>query len=151
MKEVDGDLITMALNKEFDIIVHGCNCQNTQKAGIAKTMSEYFKTDLFYMETPAFYMNHSPALKVNKLGMIDWRTINGVVIINAYTQIQPGANASATAIALCMHKINEIFPGRTLGVPKIGCGIGGLEWDAVKQVIETNTPDLEVTVVNFKK
>lgn len=38
MKEIEGDLIQMALNGDFDIIAHGCNCFNTMRSGIAKTI-----------------------------------------------------------------------------------------------------------------
>lgn len=40
MKERDGDLIQLALAKEFDLIVHGCNCYCTMDAGIAKTIRQ---------------------------------------------------------------------------------------------------------------
>ncbi|RYD20572.1 MAG: hypothetical protein EOP88_14530 [Verrucomicrobiaceae bacterium] len=36
MKTVAGDLIQLAKNGEFDLIVHGCNCMCTMGAGVAK-------------------------------------------------------------------------------------------------------------------
>ena len=38
LKHAKGNLIDMAEAGEFDVIVHGCNCQNTMGSGIAKEM-----------------------------------------------------------------------------------------------------------------
>lgn len=42
MRNVQGDLIELALNGVFDVIVHGCNCQCTMGAGIAKSIRAKF-------------------------------------------------------------------------------------------------------------
>ena len=42
MNVVDGDLIKLALNGTFDVIVHGANCQCTMGAGIAKAIKATF-------------------------------------------------------------------------------------------------------------
>ena len=41
MKTITGDLIKLAQDGVFDVIIHGCNCQNTMGAGIAKTVNVY--------------------------------------------------------------------------------------------------------------
>ena len=42
MQVVKGDLIKLALQKEFDVIIHGCNCQCAMGAGIAKAIKDTF-------------------------------------------------------------------------------------------------------------
>ena len=42
MKIITGDLISLALAGEFDVIVHGCNCFCVMGAGIAKQMFKTF-------------------------------------------------------------------------------------------------------------
>ena len=42
MRKVSGNLITLAKQGEFDVIVHGCNCFNTMGSGIAKQIRENF-------------------------------------------------------------------------------------------------------------
>ncbi len=42
MKTVNGDLIELAINGEFDVIIHGCNCFCEMGAGIAKGIKLYF-------------------------------------------------------------------------------------------------------------
>lgn len=41
-KEIKGDLIKLALEGEFDVIAHGCNCFCTMGAGIAVAMKNTF-------------------------------------------------------------------------------------------------------------
>ena len=38
MKDIEGDLLLLALAGHFDVIVHGCNCQCTMGAGVAKAI-----------------------------------------------------------------------------------------------------------------
>lgn len=42
MNVIKGDLIKLALDGRFDVIVHGCNCQCAMGAGIAKSIKETF-------------------------------------------------------------------------------------------------------------
>jgi O-acetyl-ADP-ribose deacetylase (regulator of RNase III) len=39
---IRGDLVKLALDGRFDLIVHGCNCQCAMGAGIAKTVGQVF-------------------------------------------------------------------------------------------------------------
>ncbi|HUV50462.1 MAG TPA: hypothetical protein VMW78_05525 [Anaerolineae bacterium] len=42
MRIIKGDLLKLAIDKEFDIIIHGCNCYCTMGAGIAKAIRDTF-------------------------------------------------------------------------------------------------------------
>ena len=42
MKTVRGDLLKLALDGHFDVIVHGCNCQCVMGAGIALSIKNAF-------------------------------------------------------------------------------------------------------------
>ena len=44
-KQMQGDLIELALRGHFDVITHGCNCFCKQGAGIARSMAEVFRTN----------------------------------------------------------------------------------------------------------
>ena len=50
MNVIKRDLIKLALDGRFDVIVHGCNCQYAMGVGIAKsikeTLPEAYKVDL---------------------------------------------------------------------------------------------------------
>lgn len=148
-KEVEGCLIEKSLNGEFDVIAHGCNCFCLQKAGIAAKMSETFNTDKYELEAPV-YRGY-----INKLGQIYFRSVSlddgQVTVVNAYTQYKPGANLDYSALELCLTKINHTFSGQHIGLPKIGAGIAGGDWNFIKTIIQTTLVDCSVTIVNFKK
>lgn len=135
-KEINGDLIELALNAEFDVIVHGCNCQNVMGLGIAPQMAKAFGCDRFPLEDASFKGD------INKLGQIDYEKVGvwkGIVlnnyredahwlhVVNAYTQYRYGRGLQLDyeALILCLRKINHIFKGRKIGLPQIGCGLAG--------------------------
>ena len=173
MKTIEGDLIELAKQGHFDVITHGCNCFNTMGAGIAVAMREIFGCNKFPMEAPEYKGD------INKLGTIDYRIVNLVLskpiklgnlnllapdfggfplaVVNSYTQYHYGRNHidgkdkpfDYDAITLCMRKINHIFKGKSIGLPKIGCGLAGGEWSVVQQIIERELIDMNVTIINF--
>ena len=79
---IDGDLIKLAKQGKFDVIVHGCNCFSTMKSGIAPQMAEAFGCDEFEKEILTYTeyddMGDMYEVKtnnkgdINKLGTIDW-------------------------------------------------------------------------------
>ena len=169
-KEVEGCLIEKSLNGEFDVIAHGCNCFCLQKAGIAAQMSKTFNTLDFLLENVALRGS------INKLGQIDYEQVlltsdNNILleknydvpapkinwgfppltVVNAYTQYQPGPNLDYEALTLCMRKINHIFKGKHIGLPQIGAGIAGGDWNRIKTIIQQELKDCDVTVVIYNK
>jgi len=173
-QEVDGDLIFLAKQGAFDVIAHGCNCFCTQKAGIAPQMVRAFGTDEFPLEDPVVWRdingNKIQGYKgdINKLGQIDYKRIvldarespqkAFLYVVNAYTQYNYGANhadgdkkpVDYEAITLVMRKINRTFTGKHIGLPKIGAGLAGGDWNTIKSIIQTELKDCNVTVVNYK-
>lgn len=69
-QEVEGDLITMTLKGNFDVIAHGVNCFNIQGAGLASQMVKAFYTDDFKYEQSVYKGD------INKLGNIDSMLLN---------------------------------------------------------------------------
>jgi len=168
--ELDGDLITLAKAGKFDVIAHGCNCHSTMGAGIAPQMAKAFGCDRFSMELWGS--------DVNKLGNIDYQTVvlgekaiwsledaknnrdePELTVVNAYTQFNYGRNhadgdakpLSYEALTLCMKKMNVLFAGKHIGLPKIGAGLAGGDWERIKEIIQRELKDCKVTVVNYKK
>lgn len=52
---------------------------------------------------------------------------------------------------MCFRKINKKFAGSHLGIPMIGSGLAGGNWSRIEIIIKKETPNMEVTVVEFKK
>jgi O-acetyl-ADP-ribose deacetylase (regulator of RNase III) len=168
MNRIDGDLIQLAKEGKFDVIAHGCNCMSTMGAGIAPQMAKAFGCDRFEMELLG--------RDINKLGNIDYKTVvlgekaiwsledaknnrnePELIVVNAYTQYKYGRNHKDGATApfdyeaftLCMRKINNLFGGKHIGLPKIGAGLAGGDWERIEKIIETELWFCEVTIVNY--
>ena len=169
-KEIYGDLIDLAKKGNFDVIVHGCNCQSTMGAGIAPQMAKAFGVDKFDMEIIG------PSIE--KLGNIDYQTFvlgeraiwsledaknnrnePELTVVNAYTQFRYGMNHKDgvripfdyEAFTICMRKLNMVFKGKHIGMPKIGSGLAGGNWERIKEIIHNNITDCKVTVVIYNK
>lgn len=147
--EVKGNLIELALGDNFEVIAHGCNCFCIQRKGLALNMANTFGTNKFPMEKIG-------CGDINKLGQIDYRGVpNGddyLTVINCYTQYNLASSNNPIvgdylAIAMCMRKINKVFKGRRIGLPKIGCGLAGLQWELIKKIYKQELVDCDVTVV----
>lgn len=155
-KEIEGDLIQLALAGEFDVITHGCNCHCAMNAGIAVAMKQHFQCDTFPLE------NTHRSGDINKLGQIDWMAKplgfifhhKPLFVVNAYTQFRWDRFQKPIdyeALTLCMRKINHIFRGHHIGLPQIGAGLAGGDWNIIKQIIQKELKDCDVTVVIYKK
>lgn len=151
-KEITGNLVELALEKEFDVIAQGCNCFCRMRSGIAKAIVDKF---------PAAERvdNETIAGDIRKLGNYTIGTHFKykkpvVKIINCYTQYRYDRDkqvADYDAITLCMRKINHQFKGQSIGLPLIGCGLAGGNWDIVKEIFKKELTDLDVTIVHFKE
>jgi O-acetyl-ADP-ribose deacetylase (regulator of RNase III) len=49
-----------------------------------------------------------------------------------------------------MRKINHTFKGKHIGLPKIGAGLAGGDWNRIKTIIQTELKDMKVSVVIYK-
>ncbi len=146
IKEVKGDLLKLALEGHFDYIIHGCNCFNLMGAGIAKQIAEQF---------PLTYKKDSQTIEgnPNKLGNYTEAYIKDkkFSIINLYTQYKLGANFRLAALEIGLFKLSEILPISTrIGLPQIGAGVGGGNWEDIKKVIEKHLSDHDTTIVYYE-
>ncbi len=166
-QEISGDLIVASINGEFDVIAHGCNCFCLQDAGIARQMSRTFPTKKTELENDYYKgcidkLGCIDSVRVLRLHnshhfisadtytvtkhMVDWN-FPALSVVNAYTQYEPGSNTDYDALALCMTKINHTFKGKHIGLPRIGCGIGGASWHKVSNIIRHKLQDCNVTIM----
>lgn len=176
-REIKGDLITLAINGEFDVISHGCNCFCQMGAGIAPQMGKAFNAHMFPLEAEVYKGD------MNKLGSIDCGTtyVKGgaitralpfeafgnhissddtqheLMVVNSYTQYGFGRNHKGgtnapldyEALTLCLRKINNRFKGKHIGLPQIGCGLAGGNWERVQYIIHDSLVDCDVTAVIY--
>ena len=150
MKKVNGDLIRMAMDGEFDVIIHGCNCFCTMGAGIAKSIKEHF---------PEAYMSDLKTVKgdKSKLGSFSFAKHEignkELTIINAYTQFHwkgSGTKADYDAIRGVFSQIKDRYSGRRIGYPKIGAGLAGGDWTLISRIITEELAGENHTLVVYE-
>ncbi len=149
MKIVKGNLITLAVHGEFDVIIHGCNCQGVQSAGIAKSIKQRF---------PMAYAadRRTPLGKPEKLGTYSSAealvTGRKLTIVNAYTQFNYKGkhNADYEAIRACFKLAAVDFAGKRIGYPKIGAGLAGGDWEIISKIIDEELEGMDHTLVEFE-
>ena len=149
MKVVQGDLIQLALDGAFDVIVHGCNCQCSMGAGIAlaikRVFPEAFEADKATRKGDA-----------GKLGSISFAELerdgHRLVVVNGYTQDHwrgRGVNVDYQALREVFRTVAEQFPGQRIGFPKIGAGLAGGDWARISNIIEQELAGEDHTFVEF--
>jgi O-acetyl-ADP-ribose deacetylase (regulator of RNase III) len=157
MKYVSGNLLNLAEQGQFDIIVHGCNCFCTMGSGIAGQIASRY---------PKAYAvdNMTISGDANKLGKFTQAYIDGYslqqigsnirglkrapyhfTLINAYTQygfdpstkpVDYEAIYSVFKQIKMLYDLNPMAIQR-IGIPKIGAGLAGGDWDRIEQIIDS--------------
>lgn len=156
-KEIDGNLITLAQEGMFDIILHCANCFCVMGRGIAPQIAIVY---------PMAQEADNATIKgdMRKLGSftvgIDPQNptpnmVDGLRIINSYGQYHYGDSSpygiplDYDALTLSLRKINHFYPGKIIGLPQIGAGLARGEWNKIKNIIQTELNKLEIIVVNY--
>lgn len=128
---VTGDLLA----SEEVVIAHGCNTQGVMGAGIAKAISSrYYRTVFIPYYDACLTETFVPGTAQR------CTTVEGRTVFNLGTQVHPGRNARAWYVLLAMGNMFSqcaVAGIRTVAIPRIGCGIGGLQWRDVEKVILT--------------
>ena len=145
MRDVEGSLLSIAAAGEA--IGHGCNCEGVM-GGLAGHVERHW---------PALAADYRAACDAGTFtlgGVLPWLDErSGVWIYNLATQQHAGADARLDAIdsslrAAIEHARAHRVP--TIYLPRIGAGIGGLDWSDVHATLDTiaaMTADVELVVV----
>jgi O-acetyl-ADP-ribose deacetylase (regulator of RNase III) len=150
MKHKSGDLIELAQKGHFDVIAHGANCFCTFGAGIAKaikkTFPEAYKADL--------QTKKGDYSKLGKLSLTEIERRNHKFLVaNLYTQFffgtpkHPNDNKEIRykAIENSLKELKTQIPyGASIGLPKIGSGLAGGDWEVIKKIILKVLPNATI-------
>ncbi|MDF1663830.1 MAG: macro domain-containing protein [Planctomycetota bacterium] len=151
MKVIQGDLIELVLDGQFDVIIHGCNCQCAMGAGIAKTIKE---------RLPEAYQADRQTTKADKEKMGSYskafivRDAVQFTVVNAYTQFHwrgKGVLVDYDALRAVMRAIRAEFTSLRIGYPKIGAGFAKGDWDIIAQIIDEELTGEDHTLVEFQE
>ena len=132
LQHAKGNLIDMALEGQFHVIVHGCNCFNAMGGGIAKEIAR---------RLPRAYEADCETIRGdrNKLGTYTVMLGKRFNVINAYTQysISRGEDVfEYDAFRTILNKLAEEYKGCSFGFPLIGCGLAGGDKTVIMAMIE---------------
>jgi O-acetyl-ADP-ribose deacetylase (regulator of RNase III) len=149
MNIITGDLLQLALDGRFDVIVHGCNCQCEMGQGIAAAIRQ---------RCPEAYDADLRTAKGDraKLGTISTAEIVRppvrFTIVNAYTQFHwrgNGVLVDYDAVRAAFRRIKQQFTGRRIGYPRIGAGLAKGDWCTIAAIIDEELAGENHTLVEF--
>ncbi len=142
--EIKGDLFAVP---GLDALAHGVNCVGAMGAGIAVE---------FRRRWPSMFSHYREACRQGVLqpgGIIAWRTLGrGPWVYNLATQPRPGPCASLPAIESALAQMvghARVSGVKRIGMPQIGCGLGGLSYADVRPLIEVAARDVDIVVVEW--
>jgi O-acetyl-ADP-ribose deacetylase (regulator of RNase III) len=125
------------------VIAHGVNCTGHFGSGVAgaiKRKHPYVREQYLVLEE-------------HVLGTCQFVEYDGRIWVNAHTQQDKGYDgrqyADLNAVAYCLVEIDQYMNENnlhTIAMPKIGCGLGGLEWKDVEVLVDGLLEDYEVYV-----
>jgi O-acetyl-ADP-ribose deacetylase (regulator of RNase III) len=162
LNTVHGDLIQMALEGDFDAIIHGCNCFCTMGAGVARGVREKFP-DAYAADLNTVKGDKSKLglftyadCKIKAIRNVDSGKIiseRNLTVINAYTQygFSDGEkdvfeyDAFRHALSLVKRKFGDV----RIGLPEIGMGLACGDRARIMAIIEEAAQTMDLTLVVY--
>jgi O-acetyl-ADP-ribose deacetylase (regulator of RNase III) len=141
VKIVQGDLFY----GEVDILAHGCNCKNGFGSGVAGMMAKLHPSAKTSYHAKFFSEGWKP-------GDVQFVISNNKIIANCATQNdyypRNKCHADYDAIWTSMEKVKAFakLGNFSIGIPKIGAGLAGGDWDTIKGILNEVFQDYDVTV-----
>ena len=150
IKYKKGDIIQALTDKEIDCFGHGINCIGGFGSGIAGQISKK------YPKCKAYYHKYHEDFGLHTGVTFPFTIENKGVIMNMATQYNCGYDGkkyvSYDAIEECLIKLKDYCKSKNLkvGLPKIGAGLAGGNWNIIEKIIEETFQDYEVTIYEFE-
>lgn len=151
LKTVTGDI----LHTNCQAIAHGVAPNDDFKQGLALELRKNW---------PAMYkdMRHFTQTSHPKPGTLwTWGGTGGARIINLFTQegseghqTSHGGKATLGNVAHCLKALRteiEKTGITSLAIPRIATGVGGLDWNDVKPLVEQHLSDLNIPIIIYEK
>jgi len=145
MKEVTGDILL----SQADAIAHGIAPHDDFKQGLALSLRE--KWPAMYKDFRHFCKTESP--ESGTLWM--WQGVGGFKCFNLFTQQAPARDgdrpgrADLVKVNRCLKELRKAVEAegiKSLALPRLATGVGGLQWNEVLPLIKTHLGDLNIPV-----
>ncbi len=145
LREVSGDILLSSA----DALVHGIAPFDHFNQGLALALRERWPS--LYKDFRHYCTNFHP-----KCGELwTWGGPNHVRIINLFTQDAPlsehhkPGKASVENVHHCLRALKKEIEKekfKTIAIPRLACGVGGLDWNSVKEIIWRDLADCRAEV-----
>lgn len=153
IKHIKGDLLKLAESGEFDIIAHGCNCFHMMGAGIAGQIAKKYPSA---PEVDKLCTKYGDPCKLGTLSTCTGNDDNGLWIVNMYTQFEGGrcpVEILYPSIRSCFKELRirclNLDPNAKIGIPMIGSGIAGGDWNKILDIITEEMHNIDLTIVEW--
>lgn len=152
-------------NNRYQMFAHGANCQATMNSGIARDVKSRIP-ELYHADLDYHINVGNNYQKLGKFSMVTYEDDGQAphkMAFNLYTQLHYGTerrhfNYGAFVESLrsaideavrqkCYDTNNCLNNTLNVIIPKIGCGLGGGDWNIVSEIIEHTTFSDDVDVV----
>lgn len=126
---------------------HGCNCVGAMNAGVAVA---------FKKRWPLMFEEYAARCADRRfhLGDVFMWSDGDVVVYNLATQEHWKKKAKLPALARALRKMVELATNagvERIGLPRIGAGLGGLDWNRVKSMLTEVGAETTVNLVVFEQ
>lgn len=148
-----GNLLDLAEQGEFDLVMHGCNCYCVMGAGIALQIAQRWPD-------AKLADDHTVKGDPGKLGSYTHALAGSVIVVNVYTQysmaLVKGQDVfEYTAFQRALNKILERWGHLRIGLPLIGMGLAGGDPGRIVPMLEDFSDRVErqggtVTLVEYQ-
>ncbi len=146
IRYVDGDLVRDAAS--YEVIAHCCNCFCKMGAGIAPQIKHKFP-EAYEVDCKTTSGDEA------KLGTISFTENTTPIVVNLYGQFDYTGRRSGKmdldyqALRSALKAMKEKFTGKTFGMPMIGAGLAGGDWNVIERIIEEEMRGEYVTIVRY--
>ena len=141
------------LNSDCNFICHQVNCQGKMGSGVAKQIRDRW---------PEVYTNYARVVDSKMLGSVQILYIEDAnipyqCVVNMFAQKFYGYDGrrytSYDAFWNCLNELkNKIPKNSTIAFPyKIGCGLGGANWEIIEKMIDVVFADYGVFIYKLEE
>lgn len=114
-KVVEGNIIEMALNREFDVLIHECNCfceMTGLSKELAKTFPKIAEVDRKTEVGDVYKMGSYTHVYIKEIGL---------TIVNLYTKYTPSSVFEYTALGIGLRNLVQLLDSDLIvGMPLMG-------------------------------
>ena len=146
---VSGDILLTGA----DAIAHGVAPNDNFKQGLAYSLRERWPS--MYKD----FRHYCHTTHPKEGGLWSWKGPGGPIIINLLTQQHPpskDANPGKASLSNVNHSLKALSKElkkngiKSLALTKVSTGVGGLDWDDVKPLIESTLSNLDIPVYLYE-